>query len=107
MATRARSFGSQARSKGPCLKHRDHMPAAIRSTGQWKKVRELKRKMSPLCEDPFGVHAKDGVTVAASEVHHKQTLKDRPDLAFDLENLMSICSACHGRVEDWPKGVPY
>jgi len=28
-------------------------------------------------------------------VHHKQELKQRPDLAFDDDNLEALCKRCH------------
>ncbi|MEM8821577.1 MAG: HNH endonuclease signature motif containing protein [Pseudomonadota bacterium] len=29
------------------------------------------------------------------EVHHREPVRDRPDLAFTLENLASLCASCH------------
>ena len=31
-------------------------------------------------------------------VHHIQEIKDRPDLAYDEENLISLCHRCHDEV---------
>jgi 5-methylcytosine-specific restriction endonuclease McrA len=28
-------------------------------------------------------------------VHHEKHVKDRPDLALDLDNLTSLCNSCH------------
>ena len=33
--------------------------------------------------------------VLATVVHHIQHLEDRPDLALDLDNLVSLCDSCH------------
>ena len=33
--------------------------------------------------------------VLATMVHHKAPLRERPDLALDLNNLMSLCDRCH------------
>ncbi len=38
--------------------------------------------------------------VRATHVHHIQELKDRPDLAFDPDNLISLCHMCHEEVHD-------
>jgi len=35
------------------------------------------------------------VPVMATMVHHLQHLEDRPDLALDLNNLVSLCDRCH------------
>ncbi len=34
----------------------------------------------------------------ANTVHHIQHLEDRPDLALESSNLISLCAACHERV---------
>ncbi|MEO1265108.1 MAG: HNH endonuclease signature motif containing protein [Pseudomonadota bacterium] len=31
------------------------------------------------------------------EVDHQLPVRDRPDLAFDLGNLQTLCSRCHAR----------
>lgn len=33
----------------------------------------------------------------ATTVHHIQERKDRPDLALNLDNLKSLCAACHNK----------
>lgn len=71
----------------------------LRSSTRWQRVRRMKLGRDPLCEDPFGDHARQGITVGASQVHHIEGVSKRPDLAFDLTNLMSICTKCHARIE--------
>ena len=58
----------------------------------WRRTRDAKLRVSPLCEG-------DGCIARASHVHHVQPRKDRPDLAFDLENLRALCQPCHNREE--------
>lgn len=36
------------------------------------------------------------------EVHHVESVRDRPDLAFDLANLRTLCPSCHIRIERGP-----
>ena len=31
------------------------------------------------------------------EVDHKEPVRERPDLAFDLGNVQSLCPSCHAR----------
>jgi thymidylate synthase (FAD) len=38
--------------------------------------------------------------------HHIETVKDRPDLAFDMENLQVLCSKCHNRHHKLGKANP-
>jgi hypothetical protein len=71
----------------------------LRSSSQWQRVREHKRLLNPLCEDPFGEHAQAGISVPMQEVHHKVKINSAPELAFSVENLMSLCERCHERIE--------
>ena len=36
--------------------------------------------------------------VRATMVHHKRPIKEAPELALDLDNLVSLCDACHERM---------
>jgi 5-methylcytosine-specific restriction protein A len=62
------------------------------SSKPWLAIRREKLSIDPLCE----VCLKDVRYVPATDVHHKLERKDRPDLALDLDNLESLCKACHG-----------
>ena len=64
----------------------------IYNSKRWKEVR-VKAMVRDSCM--CGPCKKEGVDTIATEVHHIKELKDRPDLAFDLDNLESICHACH------------
>ena len=71
-------------------------------TAAWKRARQqaLDRDMG-LCVwcRQRGRYARDRkgrrVPVLATMVHHIQHLEDRPDLALDLNNLVSLCDRCH------------
>lgn len=73
--------------------------AAIRSSPRWKSVSKLKLGMNPLCEDPFSEHKRRNMTESAKQVHHIEGLATAPEKAFELENLMSVCTRCHARLE--------
>jgi 5-methylcytosine-specific restriction protein A len=60
---------------------------------RWRKLRRLKLSIDPLCQDCKG----DGRLTEAKQVHHIESRFERPDLAYDIENLMSLCESCHGR----------
>ncbi|MBK1816521.1 HNH endonuclease [Luteolibacter yonseiensis] len=75
------------------------MVDGIRNSSRWQKVRSLKVAASPLCEDPFGDHERKRSTATAQQVHHIAGLRERPDLAFTMSNLMSVCTACHSGLE--------
>lgn len=65
----------------------------IRSTKRWQDLRELKLKADPLCQ----LCERRGRLVPATEVDHVVPLVDRPDLAYEWANLMSICRPHHNR----------
>lgn len=62
------------------------------SSAAWLRVRREKLAINPLCE----VCVKDGRYTAATDVHHVLERKDFPEHALDLDNLESLCKACHG-----------
>lgn len=74
---------------------------SIRSSYLWQIVRDAYRRQNPLCVDPFNEH--DGPEPVQS-IHHVKPLKDYPDLAFVDGNLRSLCSDCHGRIEQLERG---
>lgn len=53
---------------------------------RWRKVRRLVLSSEPSCR----VCGRP-----ATEVHHIEKASERPDLAYDLDNLMPLCRACH------------
>lgn len=57
----------------------------------WQKVRAFKTNRDPLCE----ICLKRGLTVPLDVVHHIQPIETHPRLRLVMENLMSLCNACH------------
>lgn len=63
----------------------------------WKKLRESKLICSPLCEDCL----KEGIVTPATEIHHEVSFMstdnelERQSLAFDYDNLVSLCQYHH------------
>jgi len=74
----------------------------IRNSGRWRKVRKLKLSRDPLCEDC----TEHGLVVPAAQVHHLEPLVRRPDLAYAMENLRSLCTTCHARREAAERSMP-
>ena len=52
----------------------------------------------PLCADPFGEHARDGVVVVATDVHHVDAVRDGNAVLTTMDRLMTLCHSCHSRV---------
>jgi len=66
----------------------------IYNTPRWKRLRKYKVTENPVCE----VCAAKGLTEPVKEVHHKIPFDINDidyDLAYDYDNLISLCIACH------------
>lgn len=70
---------------------------AIYQDPRWKRLRASKIQDNPLCEC---CEAK-GIVTQTQEVHHKKpwetgaTPEEQEELAFDYNNLLSVCTPCH------------
>ncbi len=67
---------------------------------EWRRLRAIKLAQDPYCEECQG----HGIYRLASVVHHKievesgLTPADCKRLAFDLNNLESVCPQCHREI---------
>jgi len=61
-------------------------PRRIRSSGRWRKLAAWKIQHDPLCERCRRL---------TQCVHHIFSVAKHPALAFDADNLMSLCESCH------------
>lgn len=81
----------------------------IYNTPQWKNLRKAHIMQHPLCE----VCLKEGKVTPAEEVHHitpiltGATLERRKELAFDSDNLMSLCKKHHIEIHKEMKRESY
>ncbi|WP_407938551.1 HNH endonuclease [Niallia nealsonii] len=63
----------------------------------WKDLREVAlRRDNYECQNCKG----RGRYHRAQCVHHIKEVKPHPELALTLDNLMSLCNACHNQVHD-------
>lgn len=71
---------------------------SVYNTQRWKRLRALKLKEQPLCEECL----RAGRITPAEEVHHIVSFAEYVDadertaMAYDYDNLESICKKCHG-----------
>lgn len=81
--------------KAECKRYDDRRgTAASRGyAGQWRKVRDIKLKRSPICERCRS----QGRTVPATLVHHIVAIR-KGGSVYNLENLMSVCVKCHDEI---------
>ncbi len=63
-------------------------------SAKWKRIRRkaLRRDGFKCCRC-----RRYGKSVEATTVHHKKTVETHPELAYDLDNLESLCTACHNK----------
>lgn len=88
----------RASGQAPVYPKRTTDASRFRDTAAWQKVRKVARQTMPLCVDPFGNHASCGRFEATEDIHHVQSVEDRPDLAYMMDNLRGLCRLCHARV---------
>ncbi len=67
--------------------------ASFYASPPWGRMRLYKLSLNPLCEQC----QKNGLIVAAAEVHHIIEISEDPDLALDINNLESLCKRCHSQ----------
>ena len=60
---------------------------------------KIKKRAGYLCEEcrKYGRRDKNGLPVAAKIAHHKKTLEEYPELAYDLSNGEALCLKCHAK----------
>lgn len=76
---------------------------------RWVELRRLVLLKHPLCKRCLA----EGRVVEATVVHHVIERLERPDLAYDVDNLESVCGTCHTAhharkrsKQSTPPGVP-
>lgn len=75
---------------------------SIYNTARWRELRVLKFKSNPLCEMCLKA---DRIT-PADDIHHIVSFMTTYDpvqrtfLAFDFDNLMSLCDRCHQAIHN-------
>ena len=66
----------------------------IYNSPKWKKVRELAIiRDCMMCQEC----KRNGIDTKFDEVDHIIELSDKPELAFDLDNLQCLCKPCHAQ----------
>lgn len=69
-------------------------------SSKWQQLRAMYKAQHPVCE----MCEKNGKTTLAKVVHHVVPVEDAKDaatmeaLAYDWNNLMSLCDKCHEKI---------
>ena len=64
-----------------------------RDTNRYRRERSAYLRSHPLCAEC----ARQGRTVAATELDHITPYRKRPELFWDKSNWQGLCRACHER----------
>lgn len=90
----------------PRIKRRNNQKREERndvySSSLWKRLRKAKLREIPICE----ICELEGKTTLAIDVHHLVSFVnadneiERDNLAFDYNNLASLCKSCHSRIHN-------
>lgn len=82
--------------KDRCEKCNPHRKKAnVKYNAAWDKLSRRYRKAHPLCQEC----ERNGFITPATEVHHIVKVADDPSRLLDVTNLMSVCRACHEKIE--------
>ncbi len=74
----------------------------IYNSTRWQRLRDLKFRNDPLCERC----AEAGIVRPAEDIHHIVSFMSTDDpekrrfLAYDYDNLQSLCKQCHQRIHN-------
>lgn len=64
--------------------------------GKHRKWRaKVLRRAKYLCEEC----KRYGRKTEATHAHHKKSVEEYPDLAYDVDNGKALCSSCHNKIE--------
>lgn len=91
--------GKKSQNKG---NNYDAKRRAIYNSERWHRLRALKFADSPLCEKCL----QEGKVVPAEDIHHVVSFMSTEDkskrlwLAYDYDNLMSLCKECHQKIHN-------
>lgn len=90
-ADRQRSYDKSIR------KERDKKERAFYNSTPWKAAKRKAMEIyGGLC---LWSYYKDGLTIAATEVHHIEPIKERWDLRLDMSNLVPLSHQAHMWIE--------
>lgn len=85
----------------------DKEAKAVYNSSRWKQKRQeilqrdcyecqdCKARLQQAYDGKIKLYGQDAKIRRASEVHHVKELKSYPELAFEDDNLISLCTQCH------------
>lgn len=80
----------------------DEQRKKVYMSERWRRLRAYKFSCNPLCE----MCEKEGKVTPAEDIHHIVSFMStddvyrRKELAYDFNNLMSLCKKCHQKIHN-------
>ena len=91
------SLGGRAATDAAYNKARAHTPhEQALNTRRWRAVRTMALQRDAYLCVPCRAKARH---VPAVDVHHIRPRRTNPELTYSLDNLESVCRACHAAIE--------
>ena len=87
-----------AKLKKPARKSKNDSCDIIYSS-RWNQVRNAYRELYPICQRCEYMNIITAKSTQKLSVHHIRGRINRPDLAFDYNNLLTLCTPCHKRFD--------
>jgi 5-methylcytosine-specific restriction enzyme A len=73
---------------------RNNVAKKFYNSAAWRKCRELVLlRDNYFCQECL----REGQVISADMVHHIKSFEDYPELALDIDNLVSLCYPCHNK----------
>jgi 5-methylcytosine-specific restriction protein A len=88
-----RKAGKAAANRAYDENGRDKEMRVFYTSPAWRELRALKLKRNPLCEQCY----REGRIGPAVIADHILPARENPDGRLDMNNLQSMCRACHNR----------
>ena len=76
--------------------------AKLYNSQKWQKLRQAQLMLQPLCQHCL----ENGKVTAGEEIHHivpiskGQTLEEQTYLAYNADNIITLCTECHHKVHN-------
>lgn len=87
----------------------DKKPDPFYKSAAWRQLRRLALQRDHyLCQDCLAAKRRGEMVRPrdATVVHHIRPVEQRPDLKLDMDNLISLCDACHNKRHPEKGGSP-
>lgn len=93
---------NKPKKKQKNLSVNEQVRRSIYDTVKWRNLRKAKLIQQPLCEKCLEA----GIITEGCDIHHIVSFVDAPtilrrnEIAYDINNLMTLCKKCHQKIHN-------